>query len=127
MNTKLLLKVKAAILAEPLKFDMAAWFAPEKKSPCGTTACIAGWAISLDRKWKRLKPGLSQMRHFYFRPEKLAGEAIGIDFDQTERLFFRCNWPPGMSHAYVHETTARGRARIAARRIDHFIKTNGAE
>lgn len=43
MNTELLLKVKAAILAEPESFDMCAYFRREEdESECGTTACIAG-------------------------------------------------------------------------------------
>lgn len=42
MNTALLLKVKAAILAEPLKFNMAMYFQSDDRSPCGTTSCIGG-------------------------------------------------------------------------------------
>lgn len=36
-------------------------------------------------------------------------------------------WPIKFKTAYSNAKTARGRASVAAKRIDHFIKTNGQE
>lgn len=47
MNTELLQRVKAAILAEPESFDMALYFDESENSPCGTVACIAGHALAI--------------------------------------------------------------------------------
>lgn len=50
MNTELFKKVhKSITLEEGLKFNMGSWesFTPEGQEPseCGTTRCVAGWAV----------------------------------------------------------------------------------
>ena len=49
MNVELLKKIQAAILQEPRRIDMGPLIQPVKgQHACGTTACIAGWALVLD-------------------------------------------------------------------------------
>lgn len=123
MNTELLLKVKAAILAEPLNFDMTDWFMPDKESPCGTTACIAGHAAVISIGAESLKEG----QRYWFEELPNIGEILGCDFWQKGRLCYVEQWPEDFLDRYLKADNRTERALIAADRIDHFIATNGAE
>jgi len=125
MNIPLLLKVKAAILAEPLKFDMDSFFNRSVTSPCGSTACIAGHAVAITHRWKKLETGVKKFDLVGCGDE--AQELLGITFNQRWALFQLYAWPPKYSRAYRMATSSNGRARVAANRITHFIRTNGAE
>jgi hypothetical protein len=47
MNIELLLKIKAAILAEPALYEQINWIT---QKDCGTAACIAGHACAINNK-----------------------------------------------------------------------------
>ena len=130
MNIELLNKVKAHILEEPRRLEMVDWImegdeipSPEKP-PCGTAACIAGWAAMLDGGFQR---GI----HF---PRTYATDALKIDrFGEAERLFYLSQWPaqfkfdkdrPDVSFYKLDKET---QARLTAARIDYFIATNGTD
>jgi hypothetical protein len=132
-NVELLLKVRAKIIEEPRQFDMSAWFERYVCWPvpnCGTTACIGGWAEAISKQKT---------------PEECEGgwispaNTLKLTGEQASRLFHLQNWPAEfryeMYHANpfhvfsadeLHKVLAK-RAEIAARRIDHFIATKGAE
>lgn len=124
MNTKLLLKVKAAILAEPAKFRMELYFQSETSSPCGTAACIGGHAIAISRKWKRLRAGFKLDS---YHPEASRCLEIAPDSEQADSLFSAGMWPRQFRDRYYKARTAKQRAKAAADRIDHFIATEGRE
>lgn len=160
INVELLEEVKALILEEPRRLrmevvassfdDARRVYAPvddvpgyrdEDRPPCNAVMCIAGhanYAVML-----RERPDLS-----LYDPEteesnwnaidemntlSIAGERLGLDAGQRQRLFylkswgFDEGWPRKFERQFLEAKTPAGRARIAARRIDHFIKTNGAE
>lgn len=121
MNIPLLLKVKAAILAEPRKFDMNWWFINNEESPCGTTACIAGWAVAIHGRFKSLKQGYALESH----PCRLAERLLKLDESISRNLFHVEDWPSEFSYRYDRCKTPRGRAKVAADRIDRFIETEG--
>ncbi len=109
MNIKLLEKIKLAIRAYPNQFDMSNWF---DKNECGTTACIAGWAVALNKNLP-----LNQAEDACIACEREAMKALGLTFDEGQRLFYLGKWPP----QFVYDS------RNAVARIEHFIQTNGAE
>jgi hypothetical protein len=113
MNVRLLRKIQKAIVKAPTKYDQ------DVTISCGTTHCIAGWALVLDGQ-DPMKLGGRLSR---------AGEALELDCDERGRLFERPEymWPEKYATAYRKAKTPRGRARIAYNRISHFIKTKGAE
>lgn len=137
INVKLLRRVKALILEEPRRFNMDYYAATEKfypdlvhdqAPPCGTVACIAGWATLEDeraRGRKRLTPA------FLNRVGRYTGaRALGLTFEQSQRLFYTEEWPDEFAEAYNDAMAGDDfamAADIAATRIDHFIKTKGAE
>jgi hypothetical protein len=131
MNVKLLRKVKKHILEEPKRFIMGDWVVrkeypdqqlfdddgkPRTFAKCGTAACIAGWTMLLSK----------------VDPDKVdsysgaASKLLGLK-ERFSPLFYTDQWPAKYEDAYVNAKTPAGRARVAARRIEHFIKTNGAE
>jgi hypothetical protein len=125
MNVRLLRKIQKHILAEPRRFAMGIVdkrgiagdserikpdeynaFNPyedgQKFPDCGTMGCIMGWGRILGgRKYDR-----SQM---------------------WNKLCSASSWPERFRASYKRAKTPLTRARIAARRIDHFIATKGME
>jgi hypothetical protein len=58
MNIKLLKQIIKEIQAEPLRFDIFEWSNTcDKIAPCGSTACIAGWAVAIDLRSKGKRMG----------------------------------------------------------------------
>jgi len=138
MNTKLLLRVKRAILRHPKQFDMSRWFfyVGADVPRCGTTACIAGWALTLDGKttplkmakrlYKKLTGGELReggaMGGIYNNDiESRAAKALGLTEHQARWLFHVHNWPREFQNG------VNPSPELAAQRIDHFIATEGRE
>lgn len=145
INVKLLRKVKKHILEEPKRFFMGDYIRKgspgkqlgfcaeptsvnahnpfERKQPiakCGTAACIAGWSCLLGMRKKELAEDV------FFYDEK-AGELLGIDHRQRRALFEAYRWPERFRAEYSQAETPAERARIAAERIEAFIRSKGAE
>lgn len=132
INVKLLRKVQRTIVAEPLRVDMTIWAAPSEYSnqspPCGAVGCIAGWAmlhvskrsLNIEARyiWE-LDPEANQDK---------AAELLSLSYDQARRLFISDHWPTKFKNrlAFAKEGTPKY-ARVVSDRIDHFIKTRGAE
>lgn len=113
MNIPLLRQIQAQIIQHPDTFEMRDW-------DCGTAACIAGWAIRLTHK--------ASNQCGYYRP---AMNALDLNGNQGELLFYRKNWPrefcvPDVSRL-LGGSTEKAYAKAAVARIDHFIATEGKE
>jgi hypothetical protein len=126
MNVKLLRRIQKHILAEPKRLDMGHFIARKSDGSglvvrfpqCGTVACIAGWAVTLSTKEKL----------DYRRIEGRARQLLGITQTQAKNLFFDSNWPQQFAERLgLTEPQTKAHARITAKRIDHFLKTKGAE
>lgn len=135
MNVEMLTEIKARILAEPDAFRMDTW-------TCGTAHCIAGWALRLAdmpvinaeaQPWLQLTTNGDE-------PGQAAADVLGLsmdydgdddDFDdnvsEAGRLFHVTHWPEDLQERYEDATSRSERAQVAAKRIDRFIATDGAE
>ncbi len=145
MNVKLLKQIKNRILAEPTEFDMCRWAASDKVSTCGTTACIAGWALALDFM-ARHPEMMVQEAHMAVvaidaRPDAYvndrAADLLEIDDAQMESIFYHSAWPSPWGKQYDKLVTKydecadceervalrRKMAKIAAEFIVHLIET----
>ena len=124
-GARLLRKVKRHILEEPKRFfmDGVVMYGPEGRDvnldgipstfpQCGTAACIAGWACVLSGN---IDPEDIQMAN--------AERLLGITSNQGNYLFLVDFWPEQFSQPYQESTDLAVRAKIAAERIDHFVKT----
>lgn len=108
MNVELLEKVKKAILAEPMKFDMEDFKQDYRK--CGTTYCIGGWVCLI-----------GEAENF---SGATAQRLLDITSDQAQRLFFG-GVPgkfPNLWETPTDEASAVRIAKEAVERIDYFIE-----
>ncbi len=141
LNVRLLRKIERHILAEPRRFFMAGLVAtgePGKKfdeferkynrdlspivPPCGTAACIAGWTGLLLGKTEDEIMNLP----FDWHAKQLGlGAKFGDGVDSP--LFYADSWPEPFKTRYANARTPSQRAKIAAARIEHLIKTKGEE
>lgn len=136
MNIPLLKRVKQAILKRPGQFDMCSFFSDNlsfndgtKEIPasrCGTAACIAGWAVHLSEKAKTLKDTRRTQADRLDDIEERALEVLELKEIDGHRLFYQKWWPRKFCLPYDKATNATVRAKVAAARIDWFIKTKGA-
>lgn len=131
INVRLLRRIQRAIMAEPKRLDMGDWLVRGqqriqqnglKEPDCGTVGCIAGWAAVLDKTSDPKKfedAEVSWMR---------ADQILGLTHEQGNALFYTDEWPEKFFDKLdaLKEQT-RAYARVVCQRIDHFIKTNGAE
>ena len=142
MNVKLLREVEKRILAEPRRFDMMTFgdkldkeaieALGEEAPPCGTVACIAGHVDWMTHP--RLFAASVAIDRFA-RDDSIAKRAaieLGLGFDPSQdtnagRLFFDDEWPKKFQAAFSKAKTPLQRAKVAVKRIEHFIKTNGKE
>lgn len=118
-------QVKAAILAQPHFYAQNRWVSSISK--CGTTCCIAGWA---DFIFNGKKTHEARAKEWSVADEwvEVAADALDISFDEAEILCSgSTEWPEGLSADYAASYTDEERAQVAAARIEHFIKTGGAE
>lgn len=118
MNITLLNQIKEKILQYPDTFNMAWW--KLYGEGCNTTMCIAGHALCLIN---------APLNHWGF-PACYATEALELTEEQANRLFYSSAWPMPYLKAYNRyalERDPRMAAKVAAKRIDHFIATNGQE
>lgn len=128
MDTRLLRRVAKHILAEPKRYnqdtELDVGVTGEQAPPCGTVGCIGGWICALTGKTPRSRKNFS-----YQRARKVAG----LTGKQASRLFAYTwssiggGWPDRFKSAYCNAATPQERVNIAVARIEHFIKTKGAE
>lgn len=135
LNVKLLRRIKRHILAEPKRFLMtctvlkarsqAEWKheldmksaddASKVRPPCGTAACIAGWAgLFTNCRYQ----GYSLLNH--------AARVLGVEQTPSwagHTLFSSCAWPHPFASRYIQAKSPARRAKIAAERIEHLITT----
>jgi hypothetical protein len=131
LNVRLLRRVQKHIEAEPRRMKMKLWldrnpFERERSAlpPCGTTACIAGWALILSGKHLRREV------NYLAQGQKI----LGLTRDEAGNLFVVENWPENFRRKYNTDSESllasmvpakdiRKNARVAVARIEHFIKT----
>lgn len=117
LNVELLRKIQKHILEEPRRLDMTAWLdaAPVDVVPCGTVACIAGWALHLSNT----KPGSTTEGGKWSGP---ARKVLGLSYEEGDKLFYEDNWPAPFATNFCHAEGPKARAKIAVARIDYLIR-----
>lgn len=121
-NTPLFKKIHEIINLKPELFDMAS-FEGDSSSECGTTRCIAGWAIRLetgkplyDDEGEFTAPTheLADRLGVTVAPEDLGRELLGLPVDVASRLFYVND---GVGARFV-ELAAEGREAEALEVLD---------
>lgn len=134
LNIELLKQVRDKIAATPQAYDQTTWAAPSPLAPCGTAACIAGWACLLS--------GAMSAKELYrigqdYDPDGViqatAANHLGINDREAEILFdgdpgeswpsfFRYEWREAEDENYELQTSPE-QANVAVRYLDHIIET----
>lgn len=116
----ILRKVQKAIVAEPTLYSQSIPFRPNAE--CGSPSCICGW-LDLFLRPKGYRGVRWQSINIEAGASLLGGE---VGTARYYRLFNLHEWPLRYKSRW-YALTRPTKARRASRRIDHFIKTGGAE
>ena len=147
MNVELLLRIKQLILEEPKRVRMASWSSNvvPVRPQCDTVACIFGWAVALDRVEHgqgSLSGGCNILKGINIDFLECGGRLLKLNPGQASRLAFVNQWPDqfkavqeidgiwwGAAWPLIGKPAPQTQeyAEIVARRIDHFIATEGRE
>jgi hypothetical protein len=136
INVELLARVRAHILEDERRIEMSRYARRaygRTAPPCGTTACIAGWAVILtDGLPKRITDD------YYASVKPRAINLLGLSEDEADRLFFVMGWPRAFHDRYraaerfidehddedeKADKAGESKAQIVADLIDHIIRT----
>lgn len=116
MNAEKLEQVAQAIEANPDHFIMSQWV-------CGTTGCIAGWTCLIAECGKN-EPNVEMFKHVDVDTAfSEAGEILDLSPQEKKSLFYATSWPSMFQKDWHDATTKKCRAKCAAARIRHLIKT----
>lgn len=152
MNEKavgILEEVILLVEAEYNRVDMGIWCRESSKTPCGTVACIAGLtAIVVRARDRGILGGMPLAKHpevnslipeltFYVREiegrsiDRQAADALGLSYDERERLFFTTDWPTGPIRNFRKEysdcCSGEEEGKLVIDRLRFFIETNGTD
>lgn len=131
MNIKALKQVQRDMEHRPTQVNMGSYFSRtvprghDKPGGCGTTGCIAGFAI-----WRKLKAkNLQQASKIEIKlDDRTEGEkALGLTHTQSHNLFYQENWPLEFRERMVMARTPKQYTEAVIDRITHFIETKGKE
>src|SRR5689334_13988853 len=83
LNIELFKKIRERIATIPESYNQRSWITTNKKSPCGTAACLAGEAIICAAP--SIETGITELRQLWEEcetdiPEK-AAELLGLEGD----------------------------------------------
>lgn len=135
LTIRRLRRVVAHILEEPRRFDMNEGFgkcpADDDNAPaCGTVGCIAGWGWALQRSQKERLSHINPSNTHVLWWEVL-GDArayFRLDEEQAHRLFQTAYWPPKFQdRLFPLPARTKKYAQVMQARVEHFIRTGGAE
>jgi hypothetical protein len=133
-TVRLLRRVARAIVKHPELYNQANGRSPSQR--CGTAGCILGWVAHFNPQ------ALVRVRKSFPRDSKYgqlfmkAATALGLNESKASALWHAENWPDKFVAKHVKYSRSPLRwtkraagviARNAAKRIEHFISTDGAE
>lgn len=126
MNIDLLMQVCDRIAKHPEGFDMDYW---GHKTECGTTFCIAGWALVLSGQ-QPARYLVNYLGGMTVQNFGASGEQPGVEASallrltecEGNKLFLLDNWPQAFRQALDMADSHEQAAEVVIRRIHHFIR-----
>ena len=126
LNFRLIRRIIKKIETTPEAYDQNVWGRRDNKAPCGTAACIAGWACFLGGE-----KSLEQLRR---NPKSVAGIGVkllglfksrdGWVADETGMFDgYADSWPHPFDKRYQEARSPRAGARAAISYLKHVLKT----
>lgn len=139
LNIELFKAIREKIATAPDAYDQESYGRPEDDAPCGTAACIAGWACVLSDRVPLLT--LQNQRYLpMLNVPLLAAEALALTADEAATLFtsspgyddtedpFTKPWPEPYAGEWAESIDLGGAeqvkelARIAVAYLDWIIE-----
>lgn len=135
MNKDKIRELAEHIVEHPNEFDMDYWAGGPAALDrhCGTVACLAGTACIIEGKTLRrsgLLTPITNEHGYTVSVPNLANDILDLTDDQGDRLWFLRHWPRMFAGDYENAVENRdwaGAACVAARRLHHFVATDGKE
>lgn len=124
LNFRLIRRIIEKIEATPEAYDQGVWGRRAPTAPCGTAACIAGWASFLGGK-----KSLEQLHRNLKSVRKLAVDLIGLkdtkDYETEIGMFdgYADRWPRPYSNRFQDATTRKQQAKVAVAYLKHVLRT----
>lgn len=121
LNFRLFRKVITKLETTPEAYDQGSYGEPSELAPCGTAACIAGWAAHLSGEMTLL-----QLHENWTEVQETAQRELGIDDHELSVLFAGTparKWPRRFAGQWMRSNTSKQRARVAIRYLSHIINT----
>lgn len=128
LNFRLLRMIIKKIEANPEAYEQSVWGERADDAPCGTAACIAGWACFLDGKMDH-----KQLRRNQMGTAAKAAASLGLHVDlwvfrdEKDALFNGDPseaWPEPYATRWLNAgDSKKRRARIAVAFLKHIINT----
>jgi hypothetical protein len=123
LNFTLFRKVIKKLETAPNAYEQITFGERDREAPCGTAACIAGWAAI---EAGRIK--LHQIKRLQIHASEIAQSELGITDDES--LIFTAKpssnyegWPEPYKTEWSKANGRRQQARVAIRYLTHIIKT----
>lgn len=123
LNIELLKKVRDKIATTPEAYDQAIWGRSAEDAPCGTAACIAGWAAHLS--------GNVNLEYLQTHSRDcgigdIAEDALGLETRERYVLFASYpyqEWPEPFALNWKNAVSHKERALVAVAFLDEIIET----
>lgn len=123
LNVELLKKVQQHITEEPKRYDQFAVVRESSLAPCGTVACIAGWANVLSGSDPKSEEAQDLDKAAVRLGVETCYELFPEGFGCFHFLFDLEGWPSQFVREHEQAKTFKARAKAACKRIDYLIKT----
>lgn len=129
INKTLFRKVRNKILKNPEAYDQSTFVRESDQAPCGTAACIFGWAVLLAEKIAiddALEDEEENEGDGIFR-EAISVLGLSRDEGLVVANYAGMGWPEPYGSSFRTAYKKDERARIAADYINYIIRTGKVE
>lgn len=128
VNKTLFRAIRNHILEEPRRYNqgVAIEKVTKRTSPCGTQACLLGWAVILSGKKPEVRPCACGNPACTFNIEttyELGARVLRLTERQALRVYSDGEWPDKFQEPMNRAGNATERARAAADYINYIIRT----
>lgn len=127
LNFRLLRRIITKLESTPEAYNQGKWGERNSEAPCGTAACIAGWAAFLDGKLTH-----QQLRRNPKSAQRKGAKSLGLKISlyQTDEVYTLFTgdpsdtWPEPFSTRWINASGNRKReAKVAVAYLKHILAT----
>lgn len=121
LNFALFRKVIKKLEIAPEAYEQTTYGERDSDAPCGTAACIAGWATVLSGNAAH-----TNIRRLHRKAQDIATKELGINYEESRTLFGAEPygiWPEPFDLRWARALTRKSQARVAISYLKRILKT----